>query len=150
MLSHQCGRCCRLAAEHGQRQPRAHIADIAVSAGKPRNRRLAQRQFADQLADDHGDRKGEHGAERGRDQEWRIVEFGERRSRHDPEQQRRQRHVEQEEVHPGEPGLRQRLGSPAGVADEDQAEIGYRQIDYIDHAEMNFLECFLTRGDESC
>ena len=47
-----------LAAEHGQRQARAHIADIAVAAGKPGQRHLAQRQPADQLPGDHGQREG--------------------------------------------------------------------------------------------
>ena len=40
------------ATEHGQRQPRPHVADIAVAAGQARERRLAQRQPAEQLADE--------------------------------------------------------------------------------------------------
>jgi hypothetical protein len=79
-----------LRPECRERQPGSHIADIAVGAGKAGNRRLAQRQLADQLADDHGQPKHDHRAERCRDQERRIVELGERRSRHDAEQQRRQ------------------------------------------------------------
>ena len=105
----------RLGAEHGEREARAHIADIAVSAGEARERRLAQRQRTDEPPYSHGDDERDHGRKRGRDQEWRVVQFRERRFRHDPEQQRRQRHVEQEEIHPGEAGFRQSLGVRLGV-----------------------------------
>jgi hypothetical protein len=36
-----------------------------------------------------------HGSEGGGDQKWRVVEFLERRFRHDPKQQRGQRNIEQ-------------------------------------------------------
>lgn len=71
-----------------------------------------------------------------RGQEWRVIEFRERRLGHDAEQQRRQRDVEQEEVHPGEAGFRQPLGFAAGEANEDQAEIyGSYKIEDVYHGE---------------
>ena len=54
----QRGRRRRLGAEHGQRQTRAHIADIAVGAGEARHGGLAQRQVADDPAGDHGEHEG--------------------------------------------------------------------------------------------
>jgi hypothetical protein len=125
--------------EHGQRQAGAHIADIAVAAGKARQRRLAERQPPDQPARNHGEGKGTDRAEGGGDQEWRVVEFLKRRLRGDAEQQRRQRDIEQEEVHPGQTLLRKALGLAAGVADEDQAEIRQREIENGDHGETSLF-----------
>jgi hypothetical protein len=94
---------------------------------------LAQRQLAHELADQHRNDEGSHGRKRGRDQKWRVVQLRERGFRHDPEQQRRERRVEQEKIHPGQAGVGQALGLAAGKADEDQAEIGYGEINDIDH-----------------
>jgi hypothetical protein len=52
----------------------------------------------------------------------------------DDEQQCRQRHVEQEEVHPGEASFRQALRLAAGEANENQAEIRHGEIENIDHS----------------
>jgi hypothetical protein len=41
-------------AEHGKRQARPHIADIAIGAGQSGKRRLAERQGAEEAADHHG------------------------------------------------------------------------------------------------
>jgi hypothetical protein len=57
-----------------------------------------------------------------------------RRLRDDAIEQRRQRHVEDEEVHPGEARLRDCLELPAAKPQEDQAEERQRQIDDLEHA----------------
>ena len=129
----QRGRRRGLRAEHRQRQTGAHVADIAECAGKTCQRRFTKRQPPEQPSHNHGQNERAGGAERGRDQKRRIVEFRERRLRHDAEQQGGQRHVEQKEVHPGQACLRQVFGFSAGKADEDQAEIRQRQIEDIDH-----------------
>ncbi len=64
---------------------------------------------------------------------------------HDAEQQRRQRNIEQEEIHPGEAGFRQPLGLAAGKTDEDQAEIGNRKVKNIGHAGKVFSSAFSGR-----
>ena len=135
---YQRGRRRRLAPKHGKRQSGTHIADVAVGAREPRQRRFPKRYPADELPGDHGQDKGGDGSKGGRDQEWRVIEFRERRLGHDAEQQRRQRYVEQEEVHPGEAGFRQPLGFTAGEANEDQAEIRQRKIEDVYHGKGLF------------
>jgi hypothetical protein len=120
-------------AEHGQRQAGTHISDIAVGAGKPRQRRLADRQAPDQPTRHHGENEGAHGAKRGRNQERRIIELLERGLRHDPEQQSGQRNVQQKELHPGEARFRKPFGLAAGEANEDQSEIRQSEIENVDH-----------------
>ena len=63
-------------------------------------------------------------------------------AKRDAEQERRQRDIQQEEIHPGETGFRQPFGLAAGKTDEDQAEIGQRQIEYISHAGSVFSSMF--------
>jgi hypothetical protein len=94
----------------GKRQP----------TGLDQPHRAGQRDHGGERADQHRDR-------------GRVVEFRKRRFRHDAEQERRQRCVEQEEIHPGEAGFRQSFGLAAGEADEDQAEIWQCEIEDIDH-----------------
>src|SRR6185437_535111 len=96
------------------------------------------RQAACKMTDRHGRDKSCNGPERCRNQKWWVVQFSKRRFRHDDEQQRRQRHVEQKEVHPGEAGFRQALRLTAGEADENQAEIRYGEIENIDHFKGGF------------
>src|SRR3954447_16191566 len=86
----------------------------------------------------HSKDEGADGRKRGCDQEWRVVQFGKWCLRHDAKQQRRQRNVQQEEVHPGEARFRQPSGLAAGKADENQAKIGKREVEDIDHLENVF------------
>jgi hypothetical protein len=134
----QRGGCRGFRAEHRKRQARSHVADIAVGPGQSRERRLAQRQRAHDAADRHGDDERARCCQRRCNQKWRVVELRKRRFRHDDEQQRRQRHVEQEKIHPGEAGFRQRFDLPTGVANENQAEIRDCKIDDIEHFYMIF------------
>src|SRR6266850_511349 len=82
--------------------------------------------------------EGAHGSEDGGDQKWRVVEFLERRFRHDSKQQRGQRNIEQKEVHPCQTRFRQTLGPATGEANEDQAEIRQRQVENVDHGDTSF------------
>jgi hypothetical protein len=70
--------------------------------------------------------------------ERRVVQLGKRRLRHDAKQQRRQRNVEQEEIHPAKARFRQPLCLAAGETDEDQAEIGKRKVEDIGHRQNVF------------
>lgn len=137
-------------AQHGERKPRPpHIADIAVSTGETRQRGFAQRQTARKMSNRHRRNKRGAGPERRCNQKrWWVVELRKRCFRHDDEQQGRQRHVEQEEVHPSEAGFRQLLRLAAGEADENQAEIRHRKIENIDHFKERFgrLLWALTSG----
>ena len=49
-------------------------------------------------------------------------------------EQRRQRHIDDEEIHPGQRGIGNLLELAAGEADEDQPEIRQREIENVDHA----------------
>jgi heat shock protein HspQ len=104
-----------------------------ASARETRQRHLTQGQSAHEFSNQHRRQKSRHSAQCRRNQEWRVVQLGERRFRHDDEQQRRQRDIEQEEIHPGEAGFRQAPGLAAGKADEDQAEIRHCKIENVDH-----------------
>ena len=46
----------------------------------------------------------------------------------------RQRHIDDEEIHPGERRVRDLLQLAAGKADEDQPEIRQREIEDVDHS----------------
>ena len=85
-----------------------------------------------------GNSEGGQCRQRGREDERDVVEFLERCPRHDAEEQCRQRHIEQEEVHPRQPVLRQGLGLAAGEPDENQAEIRQCEIENVDHRDGSF------------
>jgi hypothetical protein len=63
--------------------------------------------------------------------DWQVLERG---LRDDPIEQSRQSHIKNEEVHPGEPGIRNRLEFSAAKPEENQAEKRQRQIDDFEHA----------------
>src|SRR5439155_25459059 len=65
-------------------------------------------------------------------------DFGKRCLGHDAEQQRRQRNVQQEESSSRRGPIPEAPGLAAGKADEDQAEIGKREVEDIDHLENVF------------
>src|SRR4249919_3849898 len=69
---------------------------------------------------------------RSRDKSW-IGQLFQRRLRDDPIEQRRQRNIKNEEVHPSEPGIRYRLEFLAAKPEEDQAKKRQRQIDDFEH-----------------
>ena len=56
-----------------------------------------------------------------------------RRLRQDAVEQRRQRHIDDEEIHPGQRGIGDLLELAAGKTDEDQPEKRQRQIEDVDH-----------------
>ena len=70
---------------------------------------------------------------RGRHHEGHIVEFIERGFRQDPVEQARQRHVDQEEIEPGEARIRDALELSAQKPEKNQPEIGKRKIEDVDH-----------------
>jgi hypothetical protein len=67
------------------------------------------------------------------DKSW-IGQLLQRRLRNDPIEQRRQRHIKDEEVHPGESGVRNRLEFPTAKPEEDQTKKRQRQVDDFEHA----------------
>ena len=77
--------------------------------------------------------KAQNVAKRGGENEIDLGELGERGLRQDAVEQRRQRHVEDEEIHPGQRGIGDLLELAAGKSDENQPEKRKRQIKNVDH-----------------
>ncbi len=121
-------------SERRQSEPRPHIADIAIAAGEPCHGRARNVT----TAYEHPQRKRQHERgerrQRGADDEARVGELIKGRLRDDAVEQRRQRHVDDEEIHPGEPAIGDRLEFSARQSEEDQTEERQRQIDDVEHS----------------
>ena len=123
----------RLRAERRERQSRPHVTDVAVAAAETGHRGFAHRELCDELRAEHRQEERARGRQRSGDHERRIVQLLERRLCKRSKEQRWQRHVEQEKIHPLQAGFRQPLILPARIADEDQPEIRKGKIQNIDH-----------------
>ena len=62
-----------------------------------------------------------------------LGELLQRGLRQDAVEQSRQRHVKDEEIHPGQSGIGNLLELAAGKADENQPEKRQRQVENVDH-----------------
>ena len=135
-----------LGPDGGEREAGAHVADVAEAAGDGGDCRLAQVAAPQDEADDVGDGEGAGGCEHGRRHEVDLGELLERRPGEDAEEQRRQRHVEDEDVHPREPRIGDAPPLAAGKADEDDAEEGEREVEDREHgiAGRGFAEASST------
>jgi hypothetical protein len=115
-------------------ESRAHEADIAVAAGQPRDGRLRDIAAPDRHADGERYREGPERRQRGGEDEVDLGELFERGLRQDTVEQSRQRHIEDEEIHPGQRGIGDLLELAAGKADENQPEKRQREVENVDHA----------------
>jgi len=79
-------------------------------------------------------RQDQEGAERGRKDEAGVVELLERGLRQDAKEQRRQRQIDDEKIHPGQTAVGDAFVPSAGKSEEDQAEIGQREVEDVDHS----------------
>ena len=125
----------------------AVLADIAVGAGKPGDGGLAQRQGADEPARRHGEDERDHGSERSRDQERRVVQFRKRVFDVMPNRSAGSDTWRRKKFIQARPDFCQRLGFTTGEADEDQAEIRHGEIENIDDSREVIVEaCWRRTG----
>jgi len=73
-----------------------------------------------------------------------LGELLERRLGKNPEEQRRQGHIDNEEIHPGQRSVGNLLELAAGKADEDEPEIRQRKIENVDHQRRSGAHLFPT------
>ena len=99
----------RFRPKRGQRETWAHVADIAVAAGEPGDRGFRHIALAQRQPDGEGNEKGAERRQCGGGDEIGACQLLQRRLRQDAVKQRRQRHVEDEEIHPGERTVRNLL-----------------------------------------
>ena len=110
-----CSRCCR----RRRPAPRSRIRQACgATARRDRTTAASTRKVPSVVA-----RMNAH-----------VVELLERRLGQDAEEQRRQRQIDDEKIHPRQAAVGNALEPPTGEAQEDQAEIGQREVEDVDHS----------------
>ena len=142
----QGNRGCGFRPQRRQRKAGAHVADVAEAAGHPGQRRLGNAATRDHEADQERQEEGAGRCQHRRLHEVDLRQLLERRLGQDAEEQGRQGHVQDEEVHPGEPGIGDLAQLAAGKADQDQAEEGKCEVEDVEHgiAGRGFAEASST------
>ena len=112
----------RTGAERGQRQPRPHITDVGIGPENPLDGRFADIAARNEKPDAEREEERDIGAQRRRGDKAPVGQLFKRRRPDQLEEQRRQRDVNNEEIHPGEAALGDLHEAPAGKPEQDQAE----------------------------
>ena len=123
-----------------QRDPRPHVTDIGIGAGDSLDRGFGDAPASDDVANDERQRKRRIGRECRGEDEAPAAQLLERRLGDQPEEQRRQREIDQEDRQPLETGFRPLENTCGNIADQDHAKERGGQGDNILHVK-SILAC---------
>ena len=118
-------------ADRREDQRRPHIADVGIGPGDALHHRLRPCPGCS-ASRCEGEREGAEGREGRGGDEGPVRQLIQGLVGDEPVEQARQRHVDQEELHPGEPGLGLLHHLAAEEAEPDQAEEGGEQVEQPD------------------